>query len=144
MLNGIAIGLSLLTFPCVASVGSTVAVRASQGSAKSSSKALISYYPANNGALGKWSREFLMPGTKIDRFGSEFGRYFSPHGTPLNMRALPIGKTGKYNAYKVLKPFEVQSSTIAPAFGKIGLGKQYLSPVKINVLLKRGIIVPIK
>ena len=56
--------------------------------------------------------------------------YWSNHGTPLNMRALPISKTGKYNAYKVLKPFEVQSSTIAPAFGKIGLGKQYLSPVK--------------
>jgi hypothetical protein len=59
------------------------------------------------------------------------------------MRALSGVNTGAYNAYKVVKPFSVQSSTIAPAFGKQGLGKQYLSPVNANTLLKRGIIVPI-
>ena len=107
-------------------------------------QSLSGFWPENNGALGNWTRQFLMPGTEIDRFGSNFGKYFSPKGTPLNMRALPEGNTGVYNAYKVVKPFEVQTSTIAPAFGKIGLGKQYLSPVNINTLLKRGIIVPTK
>ncbi len=85
-----------------------------------------------------------MPGTKIDRFGSGFGKYFSPHGTPVSMRALPPGNTGAYNAFKVVKPFPVQSSTIAPAFNQMGLGTQYLLPVNMNTLLKRGIIVPLK
>ena len=91
-----------------------------------------------------WENEFLMAGTEIDRYGSGFGKYFSPKSTPFDMRALPSSNTGAYNAFKVVKPFEVKSSMIAPAFGKIGLGKQYLSPVSMNTLLKRGIIVPIK
>lgn len=84
-----------------------------------------------------------MPGMQIDRFGSGFGKYFSPRNTPMDMRALPPGNTATYNAYQVVKPFHVRSSTITPAFGKIGLGKQYLSPVNANTLLKRGIIKPI-
>lgn len=108
------------------------------------SKAISEYWPKNGGALGKWESEFLLPGTEIDRFGSGFGKYFSPRNTPMDMRALPGENTGVYNAFKVLKPFEVQSSTIAPAFGKIGLGKQFLAPVNMNTLIKRGIIVPIK
>ncbi len=112
--------------------------------ANSGTKSVNPYYPRNDGALGKWSNEILYPGTRIDRFGEDFGKYLSPHGTPLDMRALPPGNTGTYNAYKVLKPFEVQSSTIAPAFGKLGLGKQYLSPVSVKTLLKRGIITTIK
>ena len=107
-------------------------------------KAVAEYYPRNGGAFGKWESTFLMPGTEIDRFGSGFGKYFSPRGTPMDMRALPTGNTGDYNIFKVLKPFEVQSSTIAPAFNKLGLGTQYLSPVNVNTLLKRGIISRIK
>lgn len=61
----------------------------------------------------------------------------------MNMRALPPGNLGDYNAFRVVKPFEVQSSTIVPAFGQTGLGKQFLFPVNMNTLLKRGIIVPI-
>lgn len=106
--------------------------------------AVAKYWPSNGGALGKWETKYLMPGTEIDRFGSGFGKYFSPKGTPNFMRALPGGNTGAYNAYRVVKPFPVQSSTIAPAFGKPGLGTQFLSPVKANILLKRGIIEPIK
>jgi Tuberculosis necrotizing toxin len=106
--------------------------------------ALAKYWPENGGALGKWQSEFLMPGTEIYRFGSGFGKYFSPRNTPMDMRALPESNSAAYNAFRVVKPFEVQSSTIAPAFGKIGLGTQYLSPVNMNTLLKRGIIVPIQ
>lgn len=57
------------------------------------------------------------------------------------MRALPPGaNTSIHNTFKVLKPFEVQAGKIAPAFGQPGLGTQYLSPVSVDVLLKRGII----
>lgn len=85
-----------------------------------------------------------MPGSEIDRFGSGFGKYFSPRGTPKAMRALPEGNIGAYNAFRVVKPFPVQSSTIAPVFGKPGLGTQFLTPVNANTLLKRGIIERIK
>jgi hypothetical protein len=111
--------------------------------AKTGTNAVVEFWPKNGGALGKWEREFLMPGTEIDRFGSGFGRYFSPRGTPLEMRALPPGNTGAYNAFKVMKPFEVQSSIVSPAFNQLGLGKQYVSPVNMDTLIKRGIIVPI-
>ena len=109
-----------------------------------SNMSITKYYPLNGGALGKWESEFLLTGTEIDRAGSGFGKYFSPRGTPMDMRALPPDNNGVFNAFRVLKPFEVQSSTIAPAFDKIGLGKQYLSPVNLNTLLKRGIVEPIK
>lgn len=58
-----------------------------------------------------------MPGDKIDRFGKLGGKYFSPEGTPIEMRALP--SDADLSQYRV---FEVESSTIAPAFNKIGLG----------------------
>jgi hypothetical protein len=106
-----------------------------------STTTLTKFYPANNGFLGSTERIFLMPGEQISRYGSGSGKFFSPAGTPLSMRALPPGSnTGIFNTYKVLKPFEVQAGKIAPAFGQLGLGTQYLSPVSADVLLKRGII----
>lgn len=91
--------------------------------------------------MGAAERTFLMPGQQISRFGSNSGKFFSPAGTPLPMRALPPGaNTSIHNTFKVLKPFEVQAGKIAPAFGQPGLGTQYLSPVSVDVLLKRGII----
>ncbi|WP_346728180.1 TNT domain-containing protein [Marinifilum caeruleilacunae] len=107
-------------------------------------KEITNFYPKNGGAVGKWQSDYLMPGTKIDRFGSDFGKYFSPKGTPMSMRALPPGNNGNYNSYMVVKPIHVQTSTIAPAFDKMGLGVQYLTPVNANTLLDKGFIVPIK
>ncbi|WP_195167512.1 glycohydrolase toxin TNT-related protein [Mycobacteroides abscessus] len=44
----------------------------------------------------------LQPGTIIDRFGSEFGRYLAPDGTPFADRALaPESVGGAYNRYMV-------------------------------------------
>lgn len=105
--------------------------------------AIAPYYPPNDGALGKSKRIFLMPGDKVDRFGNDTGKYLSPKGTPFEMRALPPNNTGKYNVYEVIKPFEVEASTIAPAFGKIGLGTQYKTSVPIKILVKRGILKPV-
>lgn len=56
----------------------------------------------NKGFLGGWSKaETLQPGTLIDRYGGETGRFFSPAGTPLDARALPAG-SGSLNTYEVL------------------------------------------
>ena len=84
---------------------------------------------------------YLMAGDKIDRFGGKKGKFFSPTGTPMEMRALPYGADlSQYRQFEVVKPFEVEASTIAPAFGNIGLGTQYRSSVSVDVLLKKGII----
>lgn len=91
--------------------------------------------------MGKWSNIALKTGTKIDRFGSEFGQYFSPAGTPMQMSALPSGNSNVYNMYEVVKPFQIQTSKIAPAFGKIGTGTQYYSPLlRANELETSGFI----
>jgi len=85
-----------------------------------------------------------MKGDIIDRYGSNYGRFLSPYNTPMEMRALPhTANLDLYNVYEVAKPFEVESSTIAPAFGKMGWGTQYYSPVSVNVLLQKGIIIPV-
>lgn len=42
-----------------------------------------------------------------------------------------------------MKLFEVESSVIAPAFGKLGLGIQYRTTVNVETLIKHGIIKPI-
>ncbi len=115
--------------------------RAGRGSEVTNTE-VTSYYPLNDGALsGTKQNMYLMSGEVIDRYGSLKGKYFSPNGTPLEMRALPYNADlTQYRKFEVVKPFEVESSIIAPAFGKIGLGIQYRSAISANVLLKRGII----
>lgn len=83
------------------------------------SGSVTSYYPSNNGAVRGTERNmYLMAGDKIDRYGNPSGKYFSPTGTSMEMRALPYNANlSKYTQYEVLKPFEVEASTIAPAFG---------------------------
>lgn len=45
-----------------------------------------------------------------------------------------------YHQYEVVKPFQVEESTITPAFRQPGGGTQYRSNVSIEKLLKHGII----
>ena len=91
----------------------------------------------------------LSPGMRIDRFGSEFGGYLSPTGTPYAHRGIPpqsLDSTSdpaacNYSRYKVLQPIPVQSGPIAPALGQPGFGVQYVldaaifpgNPASLNV-----------
>ena len=116
--------------------------KTSYGKSSSNCTELVPYYPANNGAVsGTEKKIYLMAGDKIDRFGGKKGKFFSPTGTPMEMRALPYdADLSQYRQFEVVKPFEVEASTIAPAFGNIGLGTQYRSSVSVDVLLKKDII----
>jgi RHS repeat-associated protein len=104
--------------------------------------AVQKYYPDNNGFIGNTKNKTLMPGEVIDRYGgTQYSRFFSPENTPMQMRSLPPGTAVEpLHAYKILKPLEVQSGTVAPAYGQLGLGTQYRTPVPLGILLKRGII----
>jgi len=96
-----------------------------------------------DGFLGNFrATATLKPGTVIDRYGAETGRFFSPAGTPLEARALPAG-SGSLNSYEVLKPFEVQGGIAAPAFGQPGLGIQYMPPQTAADLIEGGFIKPV-
>lgn len=127
---------------CKSKVGGECGSETSYGKSSSNCTELVPYYPANNGAVpGTEKKIYLMAGDKIDRFGGKKGKFFSPTGTPMEMRALPYdADLSQYRQFEVVKPFEVEASTIAPAFGNIGLGTQYCSSVSVDVLLKKGII----
>lgn len=66
----------------------------------------------------------LPEGTIIDRFGSEYGRYLAPDGTPFGDRALPPESVGgSYNRYMVtgepLPPgWQIVEGPVEPWFGQ--------------------------
>jgi len=115
---------------------------AEAGEATEAATALTHYYPANNGFLGGTSSEYLQPGQLIDRYGgSESSRFFSPPGTSAAARSLPVASANQsLRTFEVLKPFPVESGTVAPAFGQSGLGTQFRAPVPLGTLLGRGIL----
>ncbi|NLK72342.1 MAG: TNT domain-containing protein [Clostridiales bacterium] len=96
-------------------------------------------WPANNGFEGKPVIKTLKPGTLVDRYGSETGKFVSPQGTPYSNRALPPGSDARpYNAYEVVKPIDVQSGKIAPWFDQPGGGTQYQFSQSIEDLIQSG------
>ena len=97
-------------------------------------------YPPNNGAVpGTEKMITLQPGTKIDRYGAETGRYVSPYGTPFANRSLPPGSDElPYHVYEVLKPIQVQSGLIAAWFDQPGGGIQYQFAQTIENLIQSG------
>ncbi|MCX4747450.1 TNT domain-containing protein [Kitasatospora sp. NBC_01287] len=111
-------------------------------------------YPPQNGYLLGFNSqpiEFDQPlpaGQDIDRYGSEYGSFLAPEGTPYPMRAIPPQSLDStpaagcnYHDYKVLKSFTVHGGPIAPWFNQPGLGWQYQldatlipgAPAQINV-----------
>ena len=118
------------------------AARATPAAPAATTTALQPYLPSNNGFIGQTSRQTLRPGQMIDRYGgSAESRFFSPAGTPPELRSLPAGSVNQpLRSFEVMKPFEVEAGRIAPAMNQIGLGTQYFTPVSLEVLLKRGIL----
>jgi len=102
-----------------------------------STRALQKFFPPNQGFLGTPERRFLFPGERIDRFGgTEASRFFSPAGTPIPARSLPPGVAQQpLRRFEVVKPFEVDAGTVAPAFGQSGFGTQFRTPVQLETLI---------
>lgn len=93
----------------------------------------------------------LPAGTPMDRFGSPFGAWTSPDGTPFPERALPPDSATKpYYQYVVADPtklppgFRIEQSGVAPWFHQPGGGIQYriIGPdgnsAQVNDLLNSG------
>jgi RHS repeat-associated protein len=96
-------------------------------------------FPANEGFFMGWSRgETLKPGLRIDRYGSEGGRFFSPQGTPFERRGLPpSARQAGPRGYEVLRDLPVRAGLIEPVFGP-GMGIQYKSAYSAAELVQRG------
>lgn len=88
----------------------------------------------------------LPVGQKLDRFGSEYGKYLGTLGAPYIERALPpnnlITYDGKYPfnyyVYEVTKEFQASVGTIAPWFEQPGLGTQILTETNVLGLIQGG------
>ncbi|GLY29397.1 TNT domain-containing protein [Kineosporia sp. NBRC 101731] len=106
------------------------------------------YQLGSDGAPEVW-RKTLKVGRELDRFGSEYGAFLSPAGTPYAERAIPPSNLAgtpaagcNYRRYRVLKSFEVAAGPIAAWFEQRGEGWQYQlsgayvpgAPASLNVL----------
>ena len=102
------------------------------------------HWPQNNGFVRIPIDEVLQSGTRIDRYGSDFGTFTSPEGIPYEMRALAPGTDMKpYSVFEVVEPINVKAGEIAPWFDEPG-GIQYLLPDTVDKLLDAGILRRIK
>jgi hypothetical protein len=77
-------------------------------------------------------RKTLRVGRELDRFGSEYGGFLSPAGTPYPERAIPPSNLAgtpaegcNYHRYRVAKAFDVAAGPIAAWFEQRGDGWQY-------------------
>ena len=94
---------------------------------------------------GKFDEVTLNPGERFDRYGSDYGSFASPEGTPYSQRALAPGTDLKpYSVFEVIKPIKVKLGEIAPWFDEIGGGIQYVLPDIIDELLNAEIIRRVK
>lgn len=101
-------------------------------------------WPANDGFRGEAVKMTLQPGTRIDRYGSEYGTFVCPEGVPYEMRSLaPGSETKPYNVYEVKKTVEVLSGEIAPWFDQPGGGIQYMFDKSIRELIEAGILIKV-
>ncbi|KMO82520.1 TNT domain-containing protein [Mycolicibacterium chlorophenolicum] len=96
----------------------------------------------------------LPEGTIIDRFGSEYGQYLSPDGTPYSDRAItPETLGGEYNRYMVTgaplpSGWRIVEGPVEPWFGQTpspgALQYMVVGPegtrISVNDLLEKGII----
>ncbi|KAK7039347.1 hypothetical protein R3P38DRAFT_2769483 [Favolaschia claudopus] len=112
-------------------------------------------WPPYEGFHPTSSPHSLEPGTLLDRFGNEGGRYLSPANTPFAHRALPpaslnrlengqdsndSGGTASYYLYRVERRFTVLTGIIAPWFEQRGAGTQYLTPRNVGALVEEGFL----
>ncbi|MBU0784401.1 MAG: glycohydrolase toxin TNT-related protein [Gammaproteobacteria bacterium] len=102
-------------------------------------------WPPNRGFESTPETKVLMPGERIDRYGSPYGTYTSPEGTPYRARAPKPGTDLKpYSVYEVTQPIEVRSGSAKPWFGYEGGGTQYEMPKNMKDLEVAGKIKRVK
>lgn len=142
-LAGWGIGAAITAIGAAATgAAGTAAAPIVEKAAEKASTALQTYYPPNNGFSGAIEKISLDVGTIIQRTGDLAGRFTSPAGTPSQMLSFPYDKIGQATTYlQTTQPIQVLSGTVAPWFGQIGGGTQYLLlDGRVDQLLAEGIL----
>ncbi|WP_370452750.1 TNT domain-containing protein [Kribbella sp. VKM Ac-2568] len=81
----------------------------------------------------------MKPGTQVDRFGWDTGRFVAPNGTSIGARSLAPGTTDKpYKVFEVTNRLVVHAGLAQPWFGQPGMGTQYCLPASVGDLLDAG------
>ncbi|WP_420385804.1 TNT domain-containing protein [Roseivirga sp.] len=85
----------------------------------------------------------LADDTKIDRYGSLWGTFVAPTGTPFGQRALPASSKARvYYQFEVTKDIPgVLKGKAIPWFNEPGEGIQYMMPKSMKDLIKEGYII---
>ena len=100
-------------------------------------------WPPNDGCADAPVKETLPPGTTIDRYGSDFGRFFAVPGTSFEARALPYDPGAlPYKVYVVRQPLPVEECKIAAWFDEPGGGEQFKAAEPAAQLVNEGVIAP--
>ena len=92
---------------------------------------------------GTEGKTTLEPGTTIDRYGSQYGRYLTDPGTPVNQLALTPGNSGKLTTYVVKRPITFRTGVVAKCDWGPGGGFQYFSWMSVKRLVQFGFLTPI-
>ncbi|KAJ7290603.1 hypothetical protein C8J57DRAFT_1114573 [Mycena rebaudengoi] len=90
--------------------------------------------------------QLLLPGMRLDRFGSTRGMFLAPADTPYSQRSLPpssLGPPAAYHVYLVKKNLTALAGEIAGWFSQPGQGTQYFVNVTIQELLDTKVLVEI-
>ncbi|MFU2164970.1 TNT domain-containing protein, partial [Streptococcus pluranimalium] len=99
------------------------------------------HWPDGDGFASIPKDMILKPSTRIDRFGSDYGTFTSPEGTPYAQRAVAPGTDSRpYSVFEVLEPLTVKGGEIAPWFDEPGGGMQYMLPDTVDELLDQKIL----
>ena len=108
-------------------------------------KKLTVRWPDDDGCpKGASVAQKLKVGTEIDRFGSEFGKFFGAKGETFASRAVPyVCKEQEYRVYKVVKEFDVQYCRALPWFAAAGGAKQYGTVQNAKELVAAKMIEPV-
>ncbi|KAF7365767.1 putative filamentous hemagglutinin adhesin protein [Mycena venus] len=84
--------------------------------------------------------QLLLPGMRLDRFGSAHGMFLAPADTPFSQRSLPPSSLGPPAAYHV---YLVKKNSTALAGEIAGQGTQYFVNMTIQELLEAEVLVEI-
>ncbi len=123
------------SIPGANALGKAVA-KAADNVAAAAVKADAVVWPPNRGFDGNPARATLIPGARVDRYGSPNGTFVSPDGTPFPSRSLPEASASKpLHTYEVVKPIEVDAGSSAPWFKQPGGGIPFELPRSVQDLM---------
>ncbi|MFV0302431.1 MAG: TNT domain-containing protein [Paracoccus sp. (in: a-proteobacteria)] len=96
-------------------------------------------WPPDNGFDAPPTYLVLPAGVLLDRFGSDYGRFFSPKGATFGARALPtVCANLVYSVFRVQAPLPVRIGSAAPWFDEPGGAMQVQTDASAAQLIADG------